>query len=135
MDEDPNMPKNAWGCELYPKSVYNLLKYLKELYPETPVIITENGLGYYDELVNGEVNDDYRIDFLSGFIGWINKARKEGCDVRGYFVWSTMDLYSWINGYKKRYGLVYIDYENNNKRIPKKSYYWYKKMIGEEEKI
>lgn len=135
LDEDPNMPKNAWGCELYPKSVYNLLKYLKELYPETPVIITENGLGYYDELVNGEVNDDYRIDFLSGFIGWINKARKEGCDVRGYFAWSTMDLYSWINGYKKRYGLVYIDYENNNKRIPKKSYYWYKKMIGEEEKI
>jgi beta-glucosidase/6-phospho-beta-glucosidase/beta-galactosidase len=40
-----------------------------------------------------------------------------------------MDLYSWINGYKKRYGLVYVDFDNNNKRIPKKSYYWYKNLI------
>lgn len=132
LDEDPNTPKNAWGCELYPKSVYNLLLNLKENYPNTPIIITENGLGYYDELVDGKVNDEYRIDFLSGFLYWIKEAIKYGCDVRGYFVWSTMDLYSWINGYKKRYGLVYIDYENNNERIPKESYYWYKNYIKEE---
>lgn len=132
LDEDPNTQKNAWGCELYPKSVYNLLLDLKAKYPNTPIIITENGLGYYDELIDGKVNDQYRIEFLNGFIDWIRQAQKEGCDVRGYFVWSTMDLYSWINGYKKRYGLVYIDYENDNKRIPKASYYWYKKKIEEE---
>lgn len=132
LDEDPNTIKNAWGCELYPKSVYNLLLDLKDKYPKIPIIITENGLGYYDECIDGKVNDQYRIEFLNGFIYWIKKAMEDGCDVRGYFVWSTMDLYSWINGYKKRYGLVYIDYEDNNKRIPKESYYWYKKKIKEE---
>ena len=48
----------------------------------------------------------------------------------GYFVWSTMDLYSWINGYDKRYGLVYVDFENGNRRIPKKSYSWYREKIA-----
>lgn len=134
LDEDPNTQKNAWGCELYPKSVYNLLMDLKDKYPHTPIIITENGLGYYDELVDGKIDDEYRIDFLNGFIDWIKKAMEDGCDVRGYFVWSTMDLYSWINGYKKRYGLVYIDYDHDNQRIPKASYYWYKKKIEEEMK-
>lgn len=52
-------------------------------------------------------------------------------DSVGYFVWSTMDVYSWINGYKKRYGLVYIDFDDNCKRIPKDSYHWYKKFINE----
>ena len=129
LDEDPDMPKNAWGMELYPRSIYNLLKDLQAKYPDTPFIITENGIGYYDELVDGKVHDDYRIDFIKGYIEWILKAKEEGCDVRGYYVWSTMDLYSWINGYKKRYGLVYIDYENDNKRIPKDSYYWYRDFI------
>lgn len=60
------------------------------------------------------------------------KARDEGVDVRGYFVWSTMDVYSWINGYDKRYGLVYIDYAKGNRRIKKDSYYWYQKLISEQ---
>lgn len=131
LDEDPNTKKNAWGCEIYPKSIYNLLLALNAEYPKTPIIITENGLGYYDDLVDGKVHDGYRIEFLNGFIDWMKKAMEEGCDVRGYFVWSTMDLYSWINGYKKRYGLVYIDYDHDNKRILKDSYYWYKTKIQE----
>ena len=53
----------------------------------------------------------------------------------GYYVWSTMDLYSWINGYKKRYGLVRVDYDNGLKRIPKKSYYWYKQFIEEHQDL
>ena len=62
---------------------------------------------------------------------WIEKARTEGIDVRGYFVWSTMDLYSWINGYRKRYGLVYVDFDDEDlPRTPKDSYYWYRDMIG-----
>lgn len=131
-DIDPNTSKNAWGMEMYPKSVYFLLKDLSQRYPQIPIIITENGLGFYDDLQNGKIHDQYRIDFLSGYIKWMKEAMKEGCNVCGYFVWSTMDLYSWINGYHKRYGLVYVDYDNNNRRIPKDSYYWYKKMIEEE---
>ncbi len=132
LDDDPDTEKNAWGCELYPKAVYHLLMQLKEIYPETPIIITENGLGYYDKVENGTVHDTYRIEFLNSYVEWIKKAIQDGCDVRGYFVWSTMDLYSWINGYEKRYGLVYIDFENENRRIPKDSYYWYQKYITKE---
>lgn len=128
--EDPNTTKNPWGMEIYPKSIYDLLVDLNKEYPEIPIYITENGVGYYDVVEDGEINDDYRIDYCQGFIDWMLKAKKEGCDVRGYLVWSTMDLYSWINGYDKRYGLVYVDFENNNIRIPKKSYYWYKELIG-----
>lgn len=132
LDRDDSVPKNDWDMELYPKSLYNLLKNLEERYPATPFVITENGMGYKDVLeADGTVHDPYRVEFLQGFVDWMERAMAEGVDVRGYFVWSTMDLYSWINGYAKRYGLVYIDYDNDNKRIPKDSYYWYKNLIEE----
>ncbi len=130
VDEDPTTQKNAWGMELYPKSIYTLLHQLNDRYPNLVFMITENGMGYRDQLVDGQVHDTYRVDFLKGFVNWTLKAREEGCDVRGYFVWSTMDLYSWINGYAKRYGLVYVDYNDNCRRIPKDSYYWYKDTIA-----
>lgn len=131
VDEDPTTEKNAWGMELYPKSIYDLLHQLAERYPDTPMIITENGVGFRDKLEHGEVHDEYRVEYLAGYVDWIERARADGIDVRGYFVWSTMDLYSWINGYEKRYGLVYIDYDHEGRRIPKSSYYWYQRMIAE----
>jgi beta-glucosidase/6-phospho-beta-glucosidase/beta-galactosidase len=116
--------------EIYPRSIYDLLLALKEEYPGTPIVITENGVGNYDTLEDGQIHDQYRIDYLKGYVEWIEKALEEGCPVLGYFVWSTMDVYSWINGYKKRYGLVYIDYDSEElRRIPKDSYYWYKNII------
>jgi len=130
LDDDPSTEKNPWGMEIYPRSIYNLLMELRERYPGVPFIITENGLGGYDAPgEDGKIHDQYRIDYLAGFVHWIDEARRDGCDVRGYFVWSTMDLYSWINGYKKRYGLVYIDFDDENRRIPKDSYHWYKACI------
>lgn len=131
-DEDPGTPKNPWGSEIYPKSVYNLMMDLNARYPELAVIITENGIGFYDEVDDGKVHDTYRIEYLAGYLEWIRRAIRKGCRIKGYFVWSTMDLYSWINGYKKRYGLVYVDYSRGNLRIPKDSYYWYKNYIEKE---
>ena len=133
MDKDSEVKRNPWGMEVYPKCIYDLLYMMKERYGDIPFIITENGIGYYDKLENGQVHDPYRIEYLDGFIDWMWKAKEEGIDVRGYFVWSTMDLYSWINGYEKRYGLVYVDYEDHEKRYPKDSYYWYQKKIDEKE--
>lgn len=103
------------------------------MYPAVPFIITENGLGYKDVVEDGRIHDGYRIEFLQGFVDWMLRAKEEGCDVRGYFVWSTMDVYSWINGYDKRYGLVYVDYDDDCRRICKDSYYWYKEMIARQE--
>ena len=130
-DSDPKVSLNPWGREIYPKCIYNTLIKRREVYGNIPIYITENGHGAYDVVEENEyVNDDDRIKFLDDFLYYILKAKEEGVNVRGYYVWSTMDLYSWINGYKKRYGLVRVNYDNENlDRIPKKSYYWYKKYI------
>lgn len=129
-DIDPDAQYNPWGSEIYPDTIYDMLKDIRNMYGDIPVYITENGIGLYDELnEDGTVEDDDRIAILDGWVDGMLRAKMEGCNVRGYFIWSTMDLYSWINGYEKRYGLVYIDYDHDNQRIPKKSYTWYQNKI------
>lgn len=131
-DVDPNTPKNAWSREIYPKTVYDMLMGIKNDYGDIPVYITENGHALYEKPdENGVINDQERIDFLKSYLDWLIKAQNDGCNVQGYYAWSTTDCYSWINGYEKRYGLIYIDYEHNLKRFPKNSYYWYKSYIQE----
>lgn len=129
-DFDPASKYNPWGSEIYPNTIYDMLIDIKNMYGDVPVYITESGIGLYDEISDeGTIDDDERIEILDGWVNGLLRAKAEGCNVLGYFIWSTMDLYSWINGYEKRYGLVYVDYENNNQRIPKKSYTWYQNKI------
>ena len=96
-------------------------------------MITENGLGEYDKLESGKVHDTYRINYLEAHVKAIKEAMTDGVQVIGYHTWSYTDLLSWLNGYQKRYGFVYIDQdermEGSLKRIPKDSYYWYKNLI------
>ena len=136
-DRDTDTRLNKWGREIYPKCAYNTLMLRKERYGNIPIYVTENGHGCYDVPdENGYVEDDDRIAFLNDYIGWILKAKEDGVNVKGYYCWSTMDLYSWINGYKKRYGLVRVDYEDGLlRRIPKKSYYWYRDFIAEHKDV
>lgn len=133
---DPTTERNLWGREIYPKCMYNTLMEIKSRYGNIPIYITENGHGCYetpDE--NGYVEDDDRIKMMQGYIDNMIKARKDGCNVLGYYAWSTMDLYSWVNGYEKRYGLVRVDFDNNERRIPKKSWYWYRDLIAAHQDI
>ncbi|MDN4618998.1 glycoside hydrolase family 1 protein [Paenibacillus sp. PsM32] len=99
-----------------------------------PVFITENGLGEFDKLeADGSIQDDYRIDYLRSHLEQCREAIADGVDLIGYCSWSFTDLLSWLNGYQKRYGFVYInrdeDSEKDMRRIPKKSYYWYQQVI------
>lgn len=130
-DCDPNTEKNEWGREIYPKTIYDMLMGIKVDYGDIPVFITENGHALYETVENDKVHDLQRIEFIKSYLDWLIKAENEGCNVKGYYAWSTTDCYSWINGYEKRYGLIFIDYENDLKRIPKDSYYWYKDYIIE----
>ena len=128
---DDTVKRNRWGREVRPESMYNALIELKERYGNPTVMITENGHGAIEVLdEHGELIDDERIEALTAFIGQMLRAKSDGVNVCGYYVWSTMDLYSWVNGCAKRYGLVFIDYENDCKRIPKKSWYWYRDFIA-----
>jgi len=119
-----------WDWTIDPDGLYFGLKELHERYG-LPVVISENGLGAYDTLTEQEeVHDMYRIDFIKKHIGAMKKAMKEGVNVLAYCTWSFTDLLSWLNGYKKRYGFVYIDFEGKSlKRIRKDSFYWYKEII------
>lgn len=128
---DDTVERNRWGREVRPESMYNALIELKDRYGNPTVMITENGHGSLESMDEyGEIADDERIEALSAFINQMIRAKNDGANVCGYYVWSTMDLYSWVNGCSKRYGLVFIDYENDCKRIPKKSWYWYRDFIA-----
>lgn len=117
-----------WDWAIDPDGLRYGMVELKERY-DLPIIISENGLGAFDQLEDGKINDDYRIDYLEKHLVSCNQAIKEGVDLIGYCTWSFTDLLSWLNGYQKRYGFVYIDFENDLKRIKKKSFGWYKKVI------
>ncbi len=99
-----------------------------------PLLITENGLGAYDELSDdGHVHDQYRIDYLERHFHQAQLAMADGVDLIGYCPWAFIDLVSTHQGYKKRYGFVYVDRDEEDlkelKRIKKDSYFWYKYFI------
>lgn len=127
---DPDGEFTDWDFEVYPEGMYLTLVELREKYGDIPIYITENGLGQREEPENGEIRDDLRVKFLDAHIRELLRAKDEGVNVRGYYVWSTFDLYSWVNGYDKRYGLVYVDFDNGNERIPKESFHWYRDFIA-----
>ena len=91
--------------------------------------MTENGAAYDDRLEDGAVHDPDRIAYLDGHLHALHRALEAGVDVRGYFVWSLLDNFEWAEGYAKRFGVVYIDYETLE-RIPKASARWYSRVIG-----
>lgn len=125
---DPNSTYTEWDTEIYPKGLQEGLKEVWEKY-HLPIYITENGVGMYEDAKVNQIQDDYRIAFMNDHINTILNAKDAGVDVRGYFAWSSFDLYSWKNGCEKRYGLVAIDFEDGLIRKPKKSYFWFKEMI------
>ncbi|UQS81783.1 glycoside hydrolase family 1 protein [Bombilactobacillus folatiphilus] len=129
---DPDVPRNQWGREELPRVMYTALTEINQRYHPQLIMITENGHGGYetpDE--NGYVNDDKRIALTKDFLKYLLQAKNEGVPVHGYYHWSPIDLYSWINGYEKRYGMIRVDYNDHFRRIPKKSYYWYRDFIDQ----
>lgn len=119
-----------WDWLIHPEGLLIGMERIKSRYGNIPIVITENGMGAFDNLEDDNtVNDDYRIDYLKKHIEICKIAIEKNINLKGYFAWSFIDLLSWLNDYRKRYGFVYIDRENNQKRIKKKSFYWYKKVI------
>jgi len=128
------MKKTEWGWSIDPEGLRVALRRIASRY-ELPILISENGLGAYDTLnEDGTVNDQYRIEFLKSHIVEVEKAIEDGCEVLGYFTWSMQDLFSWLNGYSKRYGFIYVDRDEESekelKRYKKDSFYWYKEVIA-----
>lgn len=122
-----------WGWTIDPNGLRVALRRITSRY-DLPILITENGLGAYDNLeVDGSIHDEYRIEYLRQHVKAIDLAIEDGCEVLGYCTWSFQDLFSWLNGYAKRYGFIYIDRDEESekelKRYKKDSFYWYKQVI------
>ncbi|CAM3930234.1 6-phospho-beta-glucosidase GmuD [Vibrio aerogenes CECT 7868] len=115
------------GWEIYEKGIYDILMNLKTNYGNLPCYISENGMGVEGEnrfLEDGQINDQYRIEFVQEHLRWLHKGISEGANCLGYHMWTFIDNWSWSNAYKNRYGFVQLDIETQTRTI-KKSGEWY----------
>ena len=128
-----NVPRTDMGWENCAPDLRDLLLRLERDYTGVagvPMVITENGAAYPDDtIVDGQVRDQDRADFLRGHLTAVHEAIQEGADVRGYFAWSFMDNFEWAWGYDKRFGLVHVDYDTL-KRTPKQSAHYYSEVVS-----
>jgi beta-glucosidase len=126
----PPGPVTTMGWVSEPASLTDLLVRLARDYPGIPLWVTENGAAY-DDKPNGDGNrvaDPDRVAYLDGHVRAVHAAVARGIDVRGYLVWSLMDNFEWAEGYRQRFGLIYVDYQTQA-RILKDSAHWYHQLI------
>ena len=127
---NPNVAYTPWDWSIYPEGLYAGMKRIRERYGDLPILITENGLGDKDPISpEGEILDAPRIAYLREHLRACQRAIDEGIPLAGYFVWSFIDLLSWLNGYQKQYGVVYVDRVRDLQRKKKQSYFWYQQLI------
>jgi 6-phospho-beta-glucosidase len=132
--KNPYLKASDWGWQIDPKGLRWTLNHIYDRY-QIPLMVVENGLGAVDVVEeDGSINDDYRIDYLRDHIIEMEEAVKDGVELWGYTMWGCIDLVSASTGeMKKRYGFIYVDKDNEGNgtldRKPKKSFYWYKKVI------
>ena len=133
--ENPYLEKSDWGWTIDPIGLRISMVDLYDRYRK-PLFIVENGLGAKDELIDGKVHDDYRIDYLKQHCQAMYEAiHEDGVELMGYTTWGCIDLVSnSTNQMSKRYGFVYVDvddYGNGSyKRYKKDSFDWYKQVIA-----
>ena len=121
------------GWEIYPKALYDIAINIRDNYKNIPWFVSENGMGVSREerFLNedGQIEDDYRIDFIQEHLEWLHKGIEEGSNCFGYHLWTPIDCWSWTNAYRNRYGLVSNNIHTQVKTI-KKSGYWFKEVAS-----
>ncbi|XP_035546353.1 beta-glucosidase 12-like isoform X4 [Juglans regia] len=117
---------------LYPRGIRDLLLYTKQKYHNPLIYITENGI---DEFNNATLSleealvDNQRIEYYFSHLWYLQKAIRDGVNVKGYFAWSLLDNFEWNSGYTVRFGINYVDYKDGCKRHPKLSAHWFTNFL------
>ncbi len=118
------------GWEVHPHSLHRLLNRLHFDYQPRQIYITENGAAFTDTITpDGRIHDERRLAYIKAHLQAAHAAIACGVPLAGYFVWSFMDNFEWSYGYSKRFGLYYVDFEDQ-KRLPKDSALWYRQVIA-----
>jgi beta-glucosidase len=125
---DRDLPVTAMGWPVTPEALYWGPRFLHERY-QLPIVITENGMASDDSVEDGRVHDQQRIDYLQHYLRQYRRAIADGVPVLGYFLWSIIDNFEWAEGYAKRFGLIHVDYANQQRTL-KDSAYWYQQVIA-----
>ncbi|MGA1305820.1 MAG: GH1 family beta-glucosidase [Candidatus Nanopelagicaceae bacterium] len=123
-----NVKRTAMNWEVHPQAFEEILLRISKEYSPKAIYITENGSAWNDEVINGEIIDDERIDYLARHLDAMRSAKNQGAPILGYFAWSFLDNFEWAYGYEKRFGLIYVDYKTQ-KRTPKKSAFFYRQLL------
>jgi len=121
------------GWEIYEQGIYDLCVDIRDNYGNIESFISESGMGVANEerfIRDGQVQDDYRIGFIQNHLAYLHQAIADGCNIKGYHLWTFIDCWSWINAYKNRYGLVSLDI-NTQQRTIKKSGEFYQALSQE----
>ena len=122
------------GWEIYPAGMYDLAKRIQQEYDNIPWYVSENGMGVEGEekfTKNQVIQDQYRIAFVKEHLEYLHQAIAEGSHCFGYHMWTFIDCWSWLNGYKNRYGFYQVDLDNQFIRKPKLSSFWFKKISSQ----
>jgi beta-glucosidase len=123
------MADSDW-YQITPQALYWCPRWVADIYGADSIYIAENGCGYDDEpVVDGEVLDLHRVELLRNYLGELRRAMHDGVPVDGYFQWSFMDNFEWGDGYRRRFGIVHVDYATQV-RTPKLSARWYARVIA-----
>lgn len=133
--ENPHVKKTQYGWVIDPVGFRYTLRKVYERY-HLPILVTENGIGACDQLeADGSIHDTYRITFLEEHLHQLRLSITDGVSILGYCPWAALDVVSTHQGYKKRYGFIYVDRDEFDlkqlKRYPKDSFYWYQNVIKE----
>lgn len=123
----PEVTEMHW--EIYPQAMHEMLHSFSK-YKFKKIYVTENGAAFPDTIHDGKIHDVKRMNYLQSNISEILKAKNEGVNVQGYFVWSLTDNFEWAEGYRPRFGLVHVDYETQ-KRTIKDSGHWYSDFLND----
>ena len=130
-ESPPDGPRTSMGWPITPTGLTDLLLRIRRDWPSVPpIVISENGAAWDDPIgADGSNDDARRVAYLSEHIAAVGAAITAGVDVRGYLVWSLLDNFEWGEGYRSRFGLIYVDYQTQ-RRIPKTSARWYQDLIA-----
>ena len=123
-----NVETTDMNWEVYPESIYEMMMKFSKYKRFKEIIVTENGSAFPDAVVEGKVHDTKRIDFLEKHVEQVLRAKRDGVNVNGYFVWSFTDNFEWAEGYRPRFGLVHLDF-GTQERLVKDSGYWFSGLI------
>lgn len=124
------LPKTQMGWEIYADGLGNILERMARDYVgDLPMFVTENGMAWADEVVDGAVNDTERVAYVSAHLDAARGAIDRGANLQGVFYWSLLDNYEWAFGYEKRFGLIHVDFKTL-KRTPKASYFAFQSALS-----